>query len=65
MGLDLPRQFVRDHSALLDLAPHAGGDLELLRKLGRQAKWLRPIGCMLRHEVAEEKEDVASAKGWE
>ena len=65
MGLDPPRQSDRHHTALLDLAPHAGRDLQLLRKLGSEAERLRPIGCMLRHKVAEEEEYVASTDGWE
>jgi len=64
MGLDLPGQLVRDHPALLDLAPHAGRYLQLLCKPGRQAERLRPVGRMLRNELTEQKQDVVAADSW-
>lgn len=62
---DLPRQLVRYHTPLLDLAPHAGRDLERFRKLRGEAERLRAVRRVRRHEVTEEDEHVVSTDGWQ
>lgn len=62
-ALDLPCELVGNDAALLDLAPHARGDLQLLRELRRQAERFRPIGRTLRNEVAEEDQDIMATNG--